>query len=130
MLRKPRIELPGGLYHVISRGNNRKKIFRSADGYLTFTETMASQKSKLSFYPYAYCLSIEELLSVAQRMSGLSREGLCSNSQAERSASSEGGSDRAGEAKRHTEPATGSGAGLAPSPSHKTVDAARSRRKN
>jgi hypothetical protein len=25
MPRKPRIELPGGLYHVISRGNNRKK---------------------------------------------------------------------------------------------------------
>jgi hypothetical protein len=80
MLRKPRIQLPGELYHVISRGNSRKKISRSADDYLTSTETVASQKSKLPFYLYAYCLRIEELLSVAQRMSGLSREELCSNS--------------------------------------------------
>jgi len=27
MARKPRVEVPGGLYHVISRGNNRRKIF-------------------------------------------------------------------------------------------------------
>jgi hypothetical protein len=78
MLRKPRIELPGELYHVISRGNSRKKISRSADDYLTFTEIVASQKSKLPFY--LYCLRIEELLSVTQRPSGLSREELCSNS--------------------------------------------------
>jgi hypothetical protein len=80
MPRKPRTDFPGGLYHVISRGNNRKKIFRSADDYLTFTEIVASQKSKLPFNLYAYCLRIEELLSVAQRMSGLSREELRSNS--------------------------------------------------
>jgi REP element-mobilizing transposase RayT len=53
MPRKPRIELPGGLYHVISRGNNRKKILRSTADYLTFTEILASQKSKLPFYLYA-----------------------------------------------------------------------------
>jgi hypothetical protein len=38
MPRKPRIELPGGLDHVTSRGNNRQKIVRSADDYPTFTE--------------------------------------------------------------------------------------------
>jgi hypothetical protein len=65
---------------VISRGDNRKKTLRSADDYLTSTQTVASQKSKLPFYLYAYCLRIEELLSVAQRLSGLSREELCSNS--------------------------------------------------
>jgi len=120
MPRKPRTDFPGGLYHVISRGNNRKKIFRSADDYLTFTEIVASQKSKLPFNLYAYCLRIEELLSVAQRMSGLSREAFCSKQRTERNGSSEGGSDRAGEARRHTGPGTGSGAGAGPISSHKT----------
>src|SRR6266404_4682508 len=35
MPRKPRIEIAGGLYHVITRGNNRRKIFRSHDDYLS-----------------------------------------------------------------------------------------------
>src|SRR5215510_11022713 len=56
MPRKPRIEIAGGLYPVISRGNNRRKIFRSDSDYLRFTDILALQKSKLPFYLYAYCL--------------------------------------------------------------------------
>ena len=56
MARKPRIEVPGGLYHIISRGNNRRKIFCSHDDYLKFTSMVAQQKAKLHFYIYAYCL--------------------------------------------------------------------------
>jgi len=56
MPRKPRIEIGGGLYHVISRGNNRRKIFRSHDDYLSFTSILVQQKAKLPFYLYAYCL--------------------------------------------------------------------------
>src|SRR5713226_3332997 len=56
MPRKRRIEIGGGLYHVISRGNNRRKIFRSHDDYLKFTGIVAQQKAKLPFYLYAYCL--------------------------------------------------------------------------
>jgi len=56
MPRKPRIEIAGGLYNVISRGNNRRKIFRSDSDYLRFTDILALQKSKLPFYLYAYCL--------------------------------------------------------------------------
>ncbi len=56
MPRKPRIEIGGGLYHIISRGNNRKKIFRSHDDYLKFTRILEQQKTKLPFYLYAYCL--------------------------------------------------------------------------
>jgi REP-associated tyrosine transposase len=56
MPRKPRIEIGGGLYHVITRGNNRRKIFRSHDDYLKFTGLVQQQKSKLPFYLYAYCL--------------------------------------------------------------------------
>ena len=35
MARKPRIEIAGGLYHVISRGNNRRMIFRPDADYLS-----------------------------------------------------------------------------------------------
>lgn len=56
MARKPRLEIGGGLYHVISRGNNRRKIFHSEADYLRFIDILAIQKSKLPFYLYAYCL--------------------------------------------------------------------------
>jgi putative transposase len=56
MARKPRIEIPGGLYHMITRGNNRRRIFRSHDDYLKFLLFLESQKAKRPFYLYAYCL--------------------------------------------------------------------------
>jgi putative transposase len=56
MARKPRIEIPGGLYHIITRGNNRKRIFRSHADYLKFLGLLERQKSKRPFYLYAYCL--------------------------------------------------------------------------
>src|SRR5438874_1058064 len=56
MPRKPRIEIGGGLYHVITRGNNRRKIFRSHDDYLKFTSLLQQQKNKLPFYINSYCL--------------------------------------------------------------------------
>jgi REP-associated tyrosine transposase len=56
MPRKPRIEIGGGLYPVIARGNNRRKIFRSQDDYVRFIDILELQKSKLPFYLYAYCL--------------------------------------------------------------------------
>ena len=40
----------------MSRGNNRRKIFRSHDDYLRFTNIVAQQKAKLPLYLYAYCL--------------------------------------------------------------------------
>ena len=38
------IEVPGGLYHIISRGNNRRKIFRSH--YLSFTSSLSTGYSR------------------------------------------------------------------------------------
>ena len=54
--RKPRIEIAGGLYHLITRGNNRKRIFQSPDDHLKFLRLLERQKAKLPFYVYAYCL--------------------------------------------------------------------------
>ena len=33
MVRKPRIHVPGGIYHVIVRGNGGQKIFYRAEDY-------------------------------------------------------------------------------------------------
>lgn len=56
MARKPRIEITGGLYHIITRGNNRRRIFASEDDYLKFLAFLETQKAKRPFYLYAYCL--------------------------------------------------------------------------
>src|SRR5262245_4110519 len=56
MPRKPRVEVEGGLYHVIARGNNRQTIFHSDDDHKKFLTQLAAQKAKLPFYLYSYCL--------------------------------------------------------------------------
>ena len=56
MARKSRIEVPGGLYHIITRGNNRRNIFRSHDDYLRFLHMVTEQKAKRPFFLYGYCL--------------------------------------------------------------------------
>lgn len=56
MARKARAEVAGGLYHVITRGNNRRRIFNSSADYERFLSLVAVQKTKLPFYLYAYCL--------------------------------------------------------------------------
>ena len=56
MARKARAEVEGGLYHVITRGNNRRQIFHSSADYEKFLSLLAVQKIKLPFFLYAYCL--------------------------------------------------------------------------
>ena len=56
MPRKPRIELSGALCHLISRDNNRCKIFGSHADYFKFIDILHTQKLNLPFYLYAYCL--------------------------------------------------------------------------
>jgi REP element-mobilizing transposase RayT len=56
MPRKARAEVEGGLYHVITRGNNRRQIFNSPSDYEKFLALLTVQKTKLPFFLYAYCL--------------------------------------------------------------------------
>jgi len=55
MARKARAEVEGGLYHVITRGNNRRRIFNSPADYEKFLSQLRRQKRKLPFFLYAYC---------------------------------------------------------------------------
>jgi len=54
--RKARAEVEGGLYHVITRGNNRRQIFSSPEDYEKFIALIAVQNNRLPFFLYAYCL--------------------------------------------------------------------------
>src|SRR5215475_9610723 len=56
MPRRARVEIEGALYHVITRGNNRRQIFNSAADYEKFLSLLAKQKRRLPFFLYAYCL--------------------------------------------------------------------------
>ena len=56
MARRARAEVEGGLYHVITRGNNRRQIFKSPADYEKFLSLLAVQKVRLPFFLYSYCL--------------------------------------------------------------------------
>lgn len=56
MARKPRIEFPGGLYHVISRGNNRRPIFRDDVDRKQFLEFLTRCKKQHGFRLLAFVL--------------------------------------------------------------------------
>lgn len=56
MSRPLRIEYPGALYHVTSRGNARKKIFRDDQDKEIFLDTFASVVKRYNWLCHAYCL--------------------------------------------------------------------------
>jgi len=68
MARKPRIELEGGLYHLITRGVERRDIFHSPEDYRKFLTLLAVQKEKLPFFLYAYCLMTNHVHLLIERM--------------------------------------------------------------
>src|SRR5437773_4061213 len=67
MARKSRAEVAGGLYHVITRGNNRRPIFNSAADYEKFLSLLAAQKARLPFFLYAYCLMTNHVHLLIER---------------------------------------------------------------
>jgi putative transposase len=56
MARPPRIEIPGAIYHVIARGNERKPIFRDDRDREEYLMRLARYRRKLRFQLLAYCL--------------------------------------------------------------------------
>ena len=68
MARRQRIELEGGLYHIIARGNNRQEIFHSPEDHKKFLSLLAVQKEKLPFFLYAYCLMTNHVHLLIERM--------------------------------------------------------------
>ena len=56
MPRKPRIEYPGAIYHVMSRANGKGKIFETDVDRQDFIKTLAEACGKTGFEIHAYCL--------------------------------------------------------------------------
>ncbi len=67
MARKPRVEIEGGLYHLITRGNHRQTIFKDDDDYLKFLSLLEIQKGRLPFFLYAYCLMSNHVYLLIER---------------------------------------------------------------
>lgn len=68
MARKPRLEVEGGLYHLITRGVDRRDIFHSPEDHRKFLALLAVQKEKLPFFLYAYCLMTNHVHLLIERM--------------------------------------------------------------
>ena len=56
MSRSYRLQGEGLLYHITSRGDDRKKIFINETDYQKFLEYLRISQEKFQFYLYAYCL--------------------------------------------------------------------------
>ena len=62
MARPLRIEYPGAVYHVTSRGNAREAIFLSDADRQTFLAVLSDTVRKYNWLCHAYCL-MDNLLS-------------------------------------------------------------------
>ena len=68
MARQRRVGVAGGLYHVITRGNNRQPIFAAADDYQKFLTLLEKQKQHLPFFVYAYCLMSNQIADLQRQV--------------------------------------------------------------
>ena len=67
MARRARVEVEGGLYHLITRGNDRQDIFHSSEDFSKFLSLLAKQKERAAFYLYAYCLMTNHVHFLIER---------------------------------------------------------------
>jgi len=56
MARKPRIEYEGAFYHVITRGNQRQRVFKNRDDYERYLKILGNYKIQYDYVLYAYVL--------------------------------------------------------------------------
>lgn len=56
MARKVRNIYKGEYYHIISRGNDRQKLFRMEDDFVFYLEQLAKYKQKFEVSIIHYCL--------------------------------------------------------------------------
>jgi len=56
MPRHMRIEYPGAIYHLMSRGDQREPIFLDEGDYHDFLKTLGEACGKTGFVVHAYCL--------------------------------------------------------------------------
>lgn len=55
MPRRPRVHVPGALYHAVLRGNHREAIFHCGADFLAFEEILATALERYGSRLHAYC---------------------------------------------------------------------------
>ena len=77
MPRKPRQESPVGVYHFITRGVNKKKLFHKDKDYKSYLELISEYRDRFNIQIYHYCLMTNHvhLLLKATDLSALSQFG-------------------------------------------------------
>jgi len=56
MVRPLRIEYPGAVYHITSRGNEKKPVFKSDQDRINFLNTLQHVNKRYNWICHAYCL--------------------------------------------------------------------------
>ncbi len=56
MARKVRVCFPGAIYHVMARGNERRRIFHNDSDHLLFLKTLGESLTPFSGHIHAWCL--------------------------------------------------------------------------
>ena len=70
MARPLRLEFPGAVYHVTSRGNARQAIFLDKDDRESFLGVLSSVVARFNWLCHSYCL-MENHLMVETSASGV-----------------------------------------------------------
>jgi len=73
MARALRIEFPGAIYHITSRGNEKKAIFRDSNDRKTFLEILTLVTERFEWECHAYVLMGNHYLLIETLKSNLSR---------------------------------------------------------
>jgi REP element-mobilizing transposase RayT len=61
MARKPRLHVPGGLYHIVLRGNARQDVFFTAGDRQYFYDLLAEGVTRFGYRVHAFCLMTNHL---------------------------------------------------------------------
>lgn len=76
MARPLRIEFPGALYHVTSRGDRREPIFEDDEDRLKFMDVLAEVAKRFNWICYAYCLMTNHYHLVVETPEGNLSKGM------------------------------------------------------
>ena len=55
MPRKPRVQFPGAIYHIVTRGDGRRELFHDLGHYQRFTDGLADEVVRSNWQVIAYC---------------------------------------------------------------------------
>jgi REP element-mobilizing transposase RayT len=72
MARKLRLQYPGAIYHVMSRGDRREPVFLEPADYELFLATLGETCAKTDWQIHAYCLMPNHFHLVVETPKGVS----------------------------------------------------------